>query len=423
VQIDTMFSTLGAAGFLATAVRDATAIDDVYKKLKGKKVIPTVEGLPTGAQMGAAAKSNLRLWMFTPSVDDGEAQAMFERRFRVQTHGLGDYDHLNDWDPAQKKMVRNNVDLQPYTKAGLQQMWQVCENLPPAAVENNPNLMNILRDQNNGPGNAYYAGPKNGVQGDILMGYGPDSDLSQGVGGNSDYVYQANGTGPGSPAVNMPMFNATLRHEIGHAVDANLKVMETWGRQETAGGWTKYDTWTQWIDAMITAGGGMNYGSFIKNMRYRQAMIDAVSGDTKKSFSQALIDAGHTPPTSDPGGPVSAVWTTDRWTGQPWYDQSWKTQGTRNFHCAYGGESTLWSFIAACHDNKKVTAYQWRAPGEWFAECYQVYYSENENPGTPVGGRLRSRDPDAAQMISQICDRGFSPQDMGGGVTAKAPGT
>ena len=200
--------------------------------------------------------------------------------------------------------------------------------------------------------------------------------------------------------------------------------MATWGRQETAGGWTKYDSWEQWVDAMITAAGGMHYGSKTKNDQYRQGMLDAVSGKTKKSFSQALTDAGVTPPASDPGGAVSAVWTTDRWTGQPWYDQSWKTLGTRNFQCAYGGESTLYSFIAACHDNKKVTAYQWRAPGEWFAECYQVYYSETESgPGTAVGGRLRARDPDAAQMISQICDRGFSPQDMGGGTTAKAPGT
>jgi hypothetical protein len=151
-------------------------------------------------------------------------------------------------------------------------------------------------------------------------------------------------------------------------------------------------------------------------------MIDAVRA--KKPFRQALIERGVPAPATDPGGPVSAVWTTDRWTGQPWYDESWVTLGTRNFHCAYGDESSLYSFIAACHDNKRVTAYQWRAPGEWFAECYQVYYSETQlGPGTPVGGRLRARDPDAAQMISQICDRGFSPQDMGGGTTARAPGT
>ncbi|MDQ3368467.1 MAG: DUF4157 domain-containing protein [Myxococcota bacterium] len=434
VQIQTLFSTLGPAGFLATAVKDPTMVDDVYQKLKGNKVVPTVEGLPTGAQLGAAAKASLRQWMFTRSSDDAECQAMFERRFRVQVHGLGTYDHLHKTNDDGTK-VRNNVDLQPFTKAGLTQMWTVCETLPPSAVENNLRLMNILRNQANGPGNAYYAGPGTGGQGDILMGYGAggdakqaggtaDDDLATNVGSNSDYVYQAGGVAPGSPAVNMPMFNATLRHEIGHAVDSQLNVMATWGRQETAGGWTKYPTWTAWIDAIIAAGGGMNYGSKTLNDQYRQGMIDAVSGATKISFSQALTNKGITPPAADPGGPVAAVWETGRWTGQPWYDQSWKTQGTRNFQCAYGGESTLYSFLAAAHDNKKVTAYQWRAPAEWFAECYQVYYAETESgPGTAVGGMLRAKDPDAAQMISQVCDRGYSPQQMNGAGTATTPGT
>jgi len=434
VQIDSLFGTLGSAGFLATAVKDPTAVDDVYKKLKGKKVLPTVQGLPTGAQMGASSKANLRQWMFTPASDDAECQAMFERRFRVQTHGLGTYDHTHKTDDTGNR-VRNNVDLEPFTKKGLSQMWAVCETLPPAAVENNPRLMNILRDANNGPGNAYYAGPANGSQGDILMGYGKggdaskaggkaDDDLATNVGGNDDYVYQAGGTGPGAPAVNMPMFNATLRHEIGHAVDAQLNVMDSWMRQETAGGWIKYDSWVAWVDAIISNGGGMKYGNSTTNDQYRQAMIDAVSGKTKISFSQAMTNKGLTPPAADPGGPVSAVWETGRWTGQPWYDESWKKQGTRNFQCAYGDEGTLYSFLAAAHDNKKVTAYQWRAPAEWFAECYQVYYSETEaGPGAAVGGRLRARDADAAQMISQICDRGYSPQQMNGGTTAKAPGT
>ena len=174
--------------------------------------------------------------------------------------------------------------------------------------------------------------------------------------------------------------------------------------------------------------GGMSYGSKTLNQQYRQAMINAVSGKPKLSFSAALISMGVTPPAADPGGAVSAVWTLDRWTGQPWYDQSWGTVGKLNFHCAYGGESTLFSFRADIRDAHKVTAYQWRAPGEWFAECYQVYYSETEAaaPGAAavsVGGRLRQKDQDAADMISAFCDRGFSPQQMKDGTDRKAPGT
>ncbi|HEY0989158.1 MAG TPA: hypothetical protein VGD80_18950, partial [Kofleriaceae bacterium] len=424
VQVDSMFSTLGAAGFLAQATRDPdpAIIDHIYTKAR-TKVVPTVDGLPTGAQMGAATSINLRKWFFTAAATDAECTKMFERRFRVHTTGLGTYDHLHD-----SKGARNSVSLNPFTKQGLTQMWQVCEALPPAAVENNPHLLNILRDQNNGPGNAYYAGPGTGGQGDILMGYGNDAQLSQNVGGNQDNVYQAGGTGPGAPAVTMSMFNATLRHEIGHAVDSQLGVMATWGRQETAGGWAKYDSHEAFVDAIISADGGMHYGNADLHRQYRKAMISAVSSSPKITFSAALSALGGTPPATDPGGPVSVVWEPSRYSpagNGPWYNHRWVTTNAgRNFHDAYDSAGSLYSFIAAMRTNKSVTDYQWRAPGEWFAECYQVYYSESEaGPGTPVGGRLRARDQDAAQMISQICDRGFSPQQMRGGTVARTPGT
>ncbi|HWU86451.1 MAG TPA: hypothetical protein VN253_04225, partial [Kofleriaceae bacterium] len=399
------------------ATRNAAAVDTVYQKIQAKaKVLPTVEGLPTGAQMGAVSKANLRQWFFTPASTDAECTKMFEHRFRVQTTGTGSYNHTGD----------PNVSLQPFTKQGLTQMWTVCEALPPAHVENNPRLMNILRDQNNGPGNAYYAGPQNGAQGDILMGYGNDGQLAQNVGGNLDNIYQAGGTGPGAPAVNMPMYNATLRHEIGHAVDASLNVMDTWGRQEVAGGWTKYGSYTEFVDAIIAASGGMSYGDANTNKQYREAMIHAVSQRPKVSFTAACTAKGITPPAANPGGAVGVVWDPATYadTGSPWYNSNWVTAGGRNFQDAYGSSTSLYSFLANVRAARMVTAYQWRAPGEWFAEAYQVYYSEQEaGPGAPVGGRLRSKDAEAAQMISQICDRGYSPQQMNGGTVAKAPGT
>jgi len=421
VQVEAMFGTLGAAGFLAQATRTPAAVDHVYTKARGK-VVPTIDGLPTGAQMGATTSANLRKWFFTPASTDAECTKMFERRFRVQTTGAGTYDHTHD----HKTGAVNSVALTPFSKQGLTQMWQVCEALPPSAVENNPHMLNILRDQNNGPGNAYYAGPGTGGQGDILMGYGNDGQLAQNVGGNQDTVYQAGGMGPGSPQVNLAVFNATLRHEIGHAVDSNLGVMDSWGRQEVAGGWTQYPSYEAFVDAIIAAQGGMSYGNADLNKQYRQAMIDATTKQI--SFSDAMTAMGKTAPAADPGGAVSVVWTPDRWSpagNGPWYNHQWVTTTSgRNFQDAYGGAGSLYSFIAAQRTARNVTDYQWRAPGEWFAECYQVYYSEQEaGPGTAVGGRLREHDKEAAQMISQICDRGYSPQQMTGGAVAKTPGT
>ena len=423
VQVETMFNTLGAAGFLANATRDPTLTDHVYGKVRAK-VIPTVEGLPTGVQMGAQSKANLRQWFFTPSSSDAECQKMFERRFRVNTTGLGTYDHLHS------NGARNSTQLNPFTKVGLTSMWQTCEMLPPSAVEANPQLMNILRDSNRGTGSAYYAGPQNGSQGDILMGYGTDAAVTGNmVGSSNDNIYQ---NAAGAPNANIRQFNATLRHEIGHAVDASRNIMNGWMGQKSAGGWRKYSSYAEFVDAIIAAHGGMNYGTADKNTRYRQAMIDAVSSNPAITFNAALTAKGGTALPSDPGGPVSAVWVPSRISpanNGPWYNHQWATAPNGfNFHDAYGSASSLYSFIAAERTNRKVTDYQWRAPGEWFAECYQVYYAETENQapgGAPpaVGGMLRSKDPEAAAMLSQLVDQGFSPQAMTGGTVARAPGT
>ncbi|MEO8840153.1 MAG: DUF4157 domain-containing protein [Kofleriaceae bacterium] len=423
VQIETLFTTLGAAGFLANATRDPTVTDHIYGKARAK-VIPTVDGLPTGLQMGDVSKANLRQWFFTPASSDAECQKMFERRFRVQTAGLGTYDHTHSNGAV------NTTALNPFTKVGLTSMWQTCEMLPPSAVEGNPQLMNILRDSNRGTGSAYYAGPDNGSKGDILMGYGTDAAVSANkVGSSQDNIYQ---DGTGAPNANIRQFNATLRHEIGHAVDASRNIMKGWMGQKSAGGWHQYGSYSDFVDGIIAAHSGMNYGNSDLNTQYRKAMITAVSSSPAITFNAALIANGGAALPADPGGAVSAVWTPSTYSpavNGPWYNHGWKTAPNgMNFQDAYGSSYSLYSFIAAERTNRKVTDYQWRAPGEWFAECYQVYYAETENQapgGTPpaVGGMLRSKDPEAAAMISQLVDGGFSPQAMTGGTVAKTPGT
>jgi hypothetical protein len=98
--------------------------------------------------------------------------------------------------------------------------------------------------------------------------------------------------------------------------------------------------------------------------------------------------------------------------------------GGRCWQRGYGDAQSLYSFDSSARATHRATDYQWRAPGEWFAECYQVYYAEQEKgPASPVGALLRSKDAQAAALISGRVDHGFSPQDMRGGVTQKAPGT
>lgn len=161
---------------------------------------------------------------------------------------------------------------------------------------------------------------------------------------------------------------------------------------------------------------------------YKRAMVHAVTNTM--SFTAALTALGGDAAAAaafQNKGPVSVVWQPRNWTGGgsgPWYTDAWVTAGGRNFQRAYDDQRSLYSFLAAERAARMVTEYQWRAPGEWFAEVYQVYYAEQEQgPNVPVGGILRSRDAAAADMMSNLVDRGHSPQQVRGGGTVKAPGT
>ncbi|MBA3540674.1 MAG: hypothetical protein H0T79_13770, partial [Deltaproteobacteria bacterium] len=313
-----------------------------------------------------------------------------------------------------------SATLAPWTVDTLRQCWQVCERLPPEQVEQNPRFRHLLHNSGGANGNAYFWGN------DVVMGAQPGDNISGGTTPGDQRVYQAGGQAPGSAAVPVNMFNATLRHEIGHAVDNQLGIMSAMMSQENCGGWIKYPSYDAFVDAIIGAAGGMSGHGYPDEGQYRSAMKKAVK--EKKDFLVALgeISPGAVAAAApfSTRGPVSVVWTTGLWSGQPWYDDSWKTVNNRNFQRAYGDAGSLYSFRADIMTSRRVTEYQWRAPGEWFAEAYQVYYAEQETgPDVPVGGILRSKDTNAAALVSNIADRGYSPQDMRGGTVGRAPGT
>jgi hypothetical protein len=358
---------------------------------------------------------------------------MFERRFNLTLTGAGTHPHAAA------------ITSSTWTKAGLKHIWKVCAPLPPSAVEQNPRFLHFLRNSAAGPGSGYYAGPEqqgnrganSRAEGDSVVGYQNDAQLAgtTATPGSGMFRHQgafhAGGAGAGSPALRMPTFNATVRHEIGHAVDAAMGIMKTWGRQQPAGGWQEYNTWAAFVDAIIVSGGGMTGKGYSNPALFKRAMLRTVQRNIP--FATALTQLGGPLLAADPGGPVSAVWTWDKYRGPPagtrgsgpWYNHGWNTMTDgRNFQSAYGSANSCCSFIAAERTNRMLTSYQWRAPGEWFAEVYQVYYAEQEsNPDAPVGRRVREKDQEAANMIHNLVDRGHSPQLMRGGGTVNAPGT
>ena len=145
IQLNAMFASLGAPGFLALATRNPGDVDANYVKIKNaKKVLPTIAGLELGARMGTRTQANLKTWFSTASATtDTTLQKMFERRFNVTLSGAGSHTHAAP------------ITTSKWTKPGLTLCWKVCEPLPPAAVEQNERFVHFLRNQAAGPGAGY----------------------------------------------------------------------------------------------------------------------------------------------------------------------------------------------------------------------------------------------------------------------------
>jgi hypothetical protein len=412
-NVRAMLTELGPEGLLALATQDGADIAGNYRKVKrAGRVGRVIDGLAAGMAMGPRAQLGLRKWFF----DAGENSVsllsrMMGRRFNVTVGGQGGADHGSD------------VRLRSWTKASLQQMWVVLERLPPGQVEGSRSFDHLLRDRKSGNGEAYWWGADNSV----VMGLKRNRELGDTT---TDDVY-GSGAADGS-AVSMNVFNATLRHEIGHAVDDSLGFMNSHQGEAACGSWIKYGSYATWVQAIINAfpgslsttpsgpGSSVNATGYpVADVgNYRTAMINAAQNQTPFTDAIEAITpgAGARVPAS-PGGPVAVFMDASNYTEDggdgPWYTSNWPTVGGRKFVDAYGSSSDLYSFNAATMAAKGVTEYQWRAPGEWFAEVYQVYYAEQENdPNAAVGGILRSRDPTAASMMTNYVDQGHSPQEV-----------
>ena len=437
VQADALFTSLGPSGFLGIVTQVDVAAN--YAKVKARtKVMPVLTGLPKGNRMGAQAKLNIRKWWLeSAEADIPTLEKMFEARFNVTVSGTGATNHT-------KTDASGTVTKQigAWTVDGLQRAWDVCEALPPAQVEGNARFTHMLHNILGNNGNAYYRSREN--SGEVVLGYGGASDVPMDGNSGASAARARMRTGnikrtrrqlrarrerrpdPDPPDPQRHGLRGHGRHEIGHAVDDQLKVMDGWRSQVSAGGWQKYGSYSAFLDAIIAdfADSAWNALSVMDKLRHRLVMSQCLTQDQTYAVAWAALNPG-TPAPAAPFGPLRVFWALRNWgddAGGPWYHPVAQPTGAsgRRYQRAYSDASELWSYIGATRDAKEVTKYQWRAPGEWFAEIYQVYYAEQETDptgATPVGGILRAVDGTSADMMSGIVDRGYSPQSVQGGGT------
>ena len=306
-------------------------------------------------------------------------------------------------------------DGSDWTAEGMRRAWGVLEQLPPQHVQDNEMLDLFLRDQGESGAGYYDPSDNSGV-----IGYGSDLEETGGYGEIMVTDDEGNEVDVGLHS-SVNLFNTVVRHEIGHAVDEKMGVSSSYATSAAnAGKWKLYGSESEFVDDVIAKAGGMDGHGYADAAIYERALRKAVTDHT--NFLEALwaikneddVDDDLAEPGPDCGGPVQVLFYTDRWASSdsPWYTNPDRDgAGGRMFVEAY--EGWFYSFDEPVRAQRGISAYQWRAPGEWFAEVYACYYSDHDSVnGAAPGTRLRTRDSTTADWMDRnVHNRASLPQE------------
>jgi hypothetical protein len=211
------------------------------------------------------------------------------------------------------------------------------------------------------------------------------ASIDMGDYGNEDWPY----TDPKDPTGKTPMpangFSISTLHELGHSVDDRFKIMDSNQSKSTAGGWRQeslQSTAKGFVD-QFKAGDAKNLSKPLDDGVLSKAVTDALGGSVNRPDGM-----------SDPDWKVLKtlldLCVSRRSDKHPWPWGSGNTHDIngQTYHEAYPGE--WWSYETAVRAQAlTVRDYQWRAPGEWFAELYAFSFYNEKPPPSGVDGALR----------------------------------
>src|SRR6478672_6546192 len=225
--------------------------------------------------------------------------------------------------------------------------------------------------------------------------------------GDSDKVLRPLGmpfmSSPQSKLAQANLFDQTVLHEIGHAVDHKLGIMNEFGSQSLFGGWQEHDIAPQ--NAILEAYENSGLKDTCNDDLIKECVNAIVEGKQIKKIIEEKVDELNSD-NSDPQKRINkkqlialiAKYNANRAIkaariggdkfslqgAQGAWQMSDKALGEvalngRVFHKAYAiaGSSSKagnWMSYELAAREHKVSMYQWRSPGEWFAEIYSHYF-------------------------------------------------
>jgi hypothetical protein len=263
----------------------------------------------------------------------------------------------------------DNTSAEP--QKSLKRMCQLMQTIPEDALVGNPSLKTI-RHSNKG---ASYNQGANLVNMNSRPKESPKADFEPGVTGRlppRDPGYE--------PANNNPedLFDFNMVHELAHSIDDARNFMNQHLDDANFGGWQVHGGN---IDPIVQA--------VIANTGF------GTTPEERKYIVDCILRNEPTPPATFTGDKTKfdefykAAQHDGVWSNQALSDKA--TMGTRIYHEAYG--STWVSYLADAR-KKGITGYQFRAPGEWFAELYAAWKLKKLKPGHPAITWLSTLNPE-----------------------------
>jgi hypothetical protein len=354
----------------------------ILRAAPAKSMKAWLEDLPRGKSLKPAQKSTLAtLFDATDNAEIALLKQIFEIRYDVKTGADTSEATGVEWDAQ-----------------GLRASWATLSLLPPAQVEGNSKFKQYLRyDKGNGMGGGYYQGG-----GAKLV----SMDYTSGAGSFT----QANVSEAGDALAGVNRFNKVVRHEVGHAVDAKMG----WGdgsepAKEARGGWKQY--------------GSKAPNAFKEMVTLSNAGISKLGEDARADVEYEMWWCA----VNKAGGSLITRVKTHKWWDKlkaeektavetdpvvaamkqclvgatPWYSAAngGTALGGRVFQESY---ADTWTSYLQSTRSRKVSQYQFRAPGEWFAEAYAAYYEPDDRG---KGSKLADNDSASKTYFDDTVDK------------------
>ena len=175
-------------------------------------------------------------------------------------------------------------------------------------------------------------------------------------------------------------FDVTTLHEMGHALDDRRGIMAKHMAKPGCGGW-RTESKESVADALVAFfRKKVSVDKEITDQVARDAILAALSGTTPAAPAGAKDSDWQKVVKFLADYPAKVIGSY-----KPWFKAAVDVDG-RAYIQSY---SSRWnSYEVAARQKTKVNDYQWRAPGEWFAEVYAISWLAKKEPPAAVDAAI-----------------------------------